>query len=328
MFRKQNRTLMAVAVAMLLAALGMGGCYLLPQEEAALEPPVLAPESVEVSTVKVTRGALEQWVQASGKIASAVQENVYFQPKGGNVAKVSVSSGDTVQKGDVLVEMQTSDLEFAKEEAEIRYNQARLAYNQGGGQDQKYNLQLAKLALDRATEALEQAVLVSPIDGVVMYVAAIKPGDWVEAYNEIVRIADPTQLRVEISGDEAKAFSTGMQVEVNINGQNLTGTVVQTPNDQPERLADSLASDKALIEVEGMPEGVALGSSVIVRGVTDSRQDTLILPASAVKNFMGRTYVQVMRDGVKTDVDVKTGLTTTTQVEILEGLQEGDEVIQ
>ena len=84
-----------------------------------------------------------------------MQENVYFQPKGGNVAKISVSSGDTVQKGDVLVEMQTSDLEFAKEEAQIRYNQAKLAYNQGGGQDQKYNLQLAKLALDRATEALE-----------------------------------------------------------------------------------------------------------------------------------------------------------------------------
>ena len=97
-----------------------------------------------------------------------------------------------------------------------------------------------------------------------------------------------------------------MQVEVSINSQTLVGTVLQTPNDQPERLADSLASDKTLIEVEGMPEGVTLGSSVIVRGVTDSREDTLVLPASAVKNFMGRTYVQ----------------------EILEGLQEGDEVIQ
>ena len=53
----------------------------------------------------------------------------------------------------------------------------------------------------------------------------------------------------------------------------------------------------------------------------------LILPKRAVQRFPNRTYVNVLASGVPNERDVEVGLETATEVEIVSGLEEAEEVI-
>ncbi|WP_062312968.1 efflux RND transporter periplasmic adaptor subunit [Demequina rhizosphaerae] len=73
--------------------------------------------SATYRTASVESGDVTQTLTATGAIASATQEDLAFQVDG-TVAKVKVAEGDTVEAGDVLARLDTSDLEDAVAEAE------------------------------------------------------------------------------------------------------------------------------------------------------------------------------------------------------------------
>ena len=52
-----------------------------------------------------------------------------------------------------------------------------------------------------------------------------------------------------------------------------------------------------------------------------------LITSAALREFSGRTYVRVLTDGVRREVDVRTGIHTGTRVEIVDGLEEGELVI-
>ena len=57
------------------------------------------------------------------------------------------------------------------------------------------------------------------------------------------------------------------------------------------------------------------------------RKNTLVVPLSAVKEEKGQKYVEVMVNGKAQNSSVTLGLSDDEQVEILSGLQEGDQVV-
>ena len=119
-----------------------------------------------------------------------------------------------------------------------------------------------------------------------------------------------------------------MQVEVTIDKEVYEGEVIQCPDDVPPIPADGDTTPRTYIEVEGYEaDDKSLGKSATIRFVEDSRTDVIIIPKSLVNDYQGRTYVKVLADGVKIEVDVEKGLATSTEVEIVKGLNEGDKVI-
>ena len=57
------------------------------------------------------------------------------------------------------------------------------------------------------------------------------------------------------------------------------------------------------------------------------RENALIIPKAGLREFRDRTYVRILDGEVRREVDVEVGIRTDTEVEILEGLSEGDQVI-
>jgi len=78
---------------------------------------------------------------------------------------------------------------------------------------------------------------------------------------------------------------------------------------------------------EAVPEFFRSGMSATVNFVMDQRDNVLELPQAAVKKKGGRSYVFVRQNGAVTPLQVQTGLENTTKVEIVSGLNEGDEVV-
>jgi hypothetical protein len=79
--------------------------------------------------------------------------------------------------------------------------------------------------------------------------------------------------------------------------------------------------------MEKQPEDVQIGHSAEMTIELQNRADVILLPRSAVRSYMGRSYVQIADGSQRREVDVEVGLTTATEAEIVSGLEEGQMVV-
>lgn len=117
-----------------------------------------ATTTTRVQTATVTRGNLVATVSAAGNISAPEDAALAFQ-QSGRVSKVNVQVGDAVKKGQLLMEIDTTDLELS-----LRTSQATLTSSQANFESAKLKnaqnanqLIVAKTQLDKATIALQKA---------------------------------------------------------------------------------------------------------------------------------------------------------------------------
>lgn len=142
-----------------------------------------AASTTSVQTTKVTRGSLAATVNASGNVSAPTSAAIAFQSSG-RVAEVPVKVGDQVKKGQLLMQLDTTDLQLALKTAQtslasqqasfdstqaslqfaIKTAQTNLASAQASYDSAKAKngtnldqLVVAKSALDKAKVTLDQA---------------------------------------------------------------------------------------------------------------------------------------------------------------------------
>ena len=91
--------------------------------------------------------------------------------------------------------------------------------------------------------------------------------------------------------------------------------------------ADERLKDLIRIEVYGLSPDVGRGTQASISLTLAKAEDVLVLPRGMIRSYLGRRYVQVLNNGVREERDVQLGLESATEVEIVEGLKEGEEVI-
>ena len=117
-----------------------------------------ASTTINLQTATVQRGTLVATVAAAGNVSAPDQANLAFQTSG-RVNKVNVQVGDQVKKGDVLMQLDTTNLEYALKTAQDNltiaqadYNSAKITNSQNADQ-----VKIAKATLDKAAATLAQA---------------------------------------------------------------------------------------------------------------------------------------------------------------------------
>ncbi|MCR1782255.1 efflux RND transporter periplasmic adaptor subunit [Nocardioides carbamazepini] len=186
----------------------------------------------------------------------------------------------------------------------------------------------AAASLASARADLRGAIVRAPADGTLVTLG-VGPGDRVATGDTVGALVAPglTTVTVEVSAAQAEELATGTAAEVTPAGatEPLAGTVGRiehtassssTSAAAPTYAVEVLLDDRDLALAEGMPATVAI--------VVGSAEDVVVVPASAVS------------DGAVTVVDgtgkakltrVATGLVGATDIEITDGLDEGDEVV-
>jgi len=319
-----------------LLAFSTAGCNLFPKEEPVLAPPLIKPQEVKYDVVEVKKGNIEKTITANATFVSADLAEAFFQYRGGRLKKIYVKSGDEVKKGTLLAELDTDSLSSQISQQKIVVTKAEVSYRkvkETGGDEYalkqaKLDIDLAKAKLSELQKEYSKARLTAPMSGKVVYVADVNPGDYVDAYKTLVRIADPENLKLQYTGDRAMDFQLGMEVLVKIKDKEYKGEVILTPTSAPQDRDESL-KNVVLIEVKNLPDGeVKMSQDARIVVTLEKKENVIVIPRQLVQNYLGRKYVQVLEDGLKKERDVETGLETTTDVEILKGLQEGDQVIE
>jgi membrane fusion protein, macrolide-specific efflux system len=333
--------ILSFTIAVLLAAAASGCQYILPKEEEPLAPPLVQPKDVVYTTVDVARGDMQQTVQGVGRFESVKMVDLSYSESGGRLKSLNVKVGDDVKKGDIIAQLDTADLDYKLQVEKLRLKQmennyASLKKAMKRAKDQTpvtnaaIDLQIERLTVQQLENQKSDSILRSPIDGSVVYVAVTNLGDAVDAYSTLARIADVgVKMLTYIKDSGNTQFQIGMKVKVTLRSDSSTmeGEVVSTPDDMVQK--DKTKTDNTVyIKLsDDFMKKVDIGEEASIVMVVAERQNVLKLPRNVVRTYMLRRYVQALVDGVKVEKDVQVGLETTTECEIISGLNEGDKVI-
>jgi len=127
---------------------------------------------------------------------------------------------------------------------------------------------------------------------------------------DVIKVKAGQKVSITMDAFADKTF-TGQVLAINTNGQSTSG-VTSYPT--------IIVFDTSL---PNMYPNMSVSANIIV----DSKTDVLTVPSSSIKTTNGESVVSVMKDNQISEVTVETGISDTTQTEIISGLNEGDTVI-
>lgn len=324
-----KKSILTVFIVVVIASLGFVGYQQIAAKRAAAETPV-------TETAVVVRGDLAVSIDSTGSLAPRVEIGLAFT-SGGQVAEALVAEGEQVEAGQVLLKLDTKDMEWQVEQArltvsiaEYDLSDARDDYWEESDQVKrvKAKLEQAKISLQQAEWRLEQAALKAPVSGVVTALF-VEPGEMANSGQTVVVISDLSNLAVEVNVDETDVsrLADGMEVQVSLDafpGNELTGRVTYI---EPAATVESgVVLYAVTVTIDSTELPLRSGMTVNVSFPIEERTDTLIVPFRAIETEGGQAYVTRVTAAGAGRVAVTMGLITDTQIEILSGINEGDVV--
>ncbi|MBR4441862.1 MAG: efflux RND transporter periplasmic adaptor subunit [Clostridia bacterium] len=352
----------------LLAALCavMAGCDLMPAEETFRTSPVIREyQRAEFVQSECTRGDLVLRRTINCVYVPVRTESLKFSISGEKYDEVYVKAGDAVKEGQLLIQLDLSDIEqqieangreierlsvrlehleqdraLALKRTEIQYETAGEAERREALEnvnrswdDQRQSLEdslaVARLRLEDYEAQLAKRQLRSPMDGTVTYVRRLSKGDVSSISERIVSVADSTMSLFRSETDLWDRFEPG-QVVVITSSKVDYEAVVKTEEElglppQEKEPGKKAYVYFALTEPTFDLEDNDRGTLTIE---LDSRHDVLRVPSSAISVINGETVVYYQDEqGMRAYKNVTTGLEADKMVEVISGLEEGDLVI-
>jgi RND family efflux transporter MFP subunit len=205
---------------------------------------------------------------------------------------------------------------------EARYSSAVAALDLARAQNSQSNARLEELRIN-----LANTVVTSPVNGFVSR-RTVDPGAFVSQNAPVVDVVDITRVRLvaNVVEKDLKELQSGDTTRVQVDaypGETFGGRIARvSPVLDP-------ATRTAPIEVEIPNPDYRLKPGMYARVsiTTDTKKDSLVVPAAAIADLGGRRGVFEVLDGAAVFRTVQVGTELPDVVEILGGLQEGDQVI-
>lgn len=267
------------------------------------------------------------------------------------VTEINVKAGQTVRKGDILLQLDDSDLrsklqqatsnvvlsEASKAQAIKDEERARKLVKYAAISKQEYEnkytklktadaeLKMAQAAVKEIQSLLHYATITSPINGIVID-KKVEVGDTVVPGQVLLKLYDQKQMQIIANVRESLTYNlkVGQQIEVQIDALNnkiCSGTVSEIV---PEASSPGRSFQ---VKVTGpCPPGIYSGmfGRIII---PLKNEEVLVIPDHAVKNVGQLQLVNVIQDGSSVRRNIRTGRQFGDSIEVLSGLREGEKVI-
>ncbi len=110
-----------------------------------------------------------------------------------------------------------------------------------------------------------------------------------------------------------------------LNGKTFAGTVKTV--DRIGTITSNVTNYPVIVQFNTKSNDLLPNMSATVNIITNQKNNVLLVPTSAVSTQNGQSIVRVLKNGKVTESAVETGLSSSTQMEIISGVVEGDEVV-
>lgn len=349
-----KRIKIAIAV-IILVACAYGGYHYYEGQQAAKQ-------ASSVETAQVTRMNLKSTVSATGTIKPV--DSVEVSPKiTARISQVLVKENDRVSAGQTVAILDGKDYEAQRDQAQFKVTNtqqeldgAQRLYDLGAGTKQdldtaKFNYDTAESALEKAESDVAETVITAPMDGVVvgepksvgtmavqgnstptviMYIANTST-------KQILAKVDETDIgQIQVGQDATFTVDTytdkTFTAHVSKISQTDTSNTWNTTGSSSSGSSSSSSSASVIyyyvtLDVDDPGDELRLGMTARVDINTAEKPDAMVVPIAALKtNDKGSYVLRVNANGQSEQVPVTTGIYSDEYVEILSGLNVGDNV--
>lgn len=289
--------------------------------------------SVEVYTVQ--HEPVEQVVRVPGSVIPFEQVDLYAEFPG-RVKQIAFEEGQTVKKGQVLVQMDTDILVAQREQLRVDLDQAakdekrkKQLFETGAISFEEFEQATSRLKRLEADVALisvqiDKSTVVAPFAGKIG-LRSISSGAYLTTSTKIASLVQNDKVKIEFAVAEQYASS------VHVNDIVFVRTATDTNAVKAIVYATEPAVDpitKMLVvraEVQG-DKGLYPGSYVDVNYNLGELKDAIMVPSSALVPILNGQKIWVIRDNRAISVPVTPGIRTKDQIQVVGDLHVGDQV--
>jgi RND family efflux transporter MFP subunit len=354
-FHRMKKTTIIV---LLIAALAGGGWYFYAHTSFASSGDSEIPERF---ITKAEKRDINFSVEVSGDVTPKLQLDVKAEV-GGKIKKLHVDAGDIVKQGDVLVEIDDTDLLTEKKSilSDIdgaRLNAEKIKRNFERSRDlfdsklvsreifdnlssefdiSQNDLIKAQRKLQILEDKLSKTKVIAPMDGTVLVLPVIEGQVVIAAASvnngtTLMTMADLSKLLVITQVNQVDVAKLAQDQRVKLRAEALKDV------DMDARI--SLIAPQAAVKnsikgfevralIENPSKRLRPGMSVNMSIPIARADDAVSVPISAVFKGDGNKKVVYVRNGIVTEKrEVKVGVTNIDYVEILKGVSEGETVL-
>lgn len=320
-----------------LAGVLIAGCGA-SEESATVQTASESRKMIRAEVIEVTQTTVPVIVEVTGQIAPVYQATLSSRIQG-TIEKLLVREGMTVSKGQIVIQLDSRDLEadLARAVAELDNAKAQLdrmtqLYERDAVSKQEMEQAVRAYrvaeANRKAIEAqLNYALVKAPFDGVITE-KLVEVGELASPGQPLLRMENTQQLRLEatVAEGDIKVLSPGEKIAVVIDalgGRVLAGTVARIlPTGDPQTHTFTVKVD--VPPTPGLKSGM-FGRFQLEKGA----HATILLPEAAVveRGQLASVFV-VGPDNIARLRWVKTGRRFDKQVEVLSGINVGESVLR
>lgn len=313
----------------LIAAIAMISCSSNSKSEEAAAAQAEAKPQVKIA--QVHSQSIPQVETYSATVESDVKNNI--APNAPlRIERVLVDVGDVVRRGQVVVQLDASNLRQLKlqiDNMKVEYNRTSALYEVGGASKAEYDN--VKMQLDVLETQYRQLVqntqLTAPISGVVT-ARNYDNGDMYGGQPVLtIEQTNPVKLIVNISEVNYSKMHRGMPVDLELDaypGEAFTGTVtIVYPS-----IDATTHTFPVEITINNQSQKVRPGMFARATVNFGDEQHVLVPDVAVVKQIgAGDRYVYVYKDGKVSYNKVELGRQIGDKYEILSGVRDGDQVV-
>lgn len=267
------------------------------------------------------------------------------------IEQIHVRAGNSVKKGDVLVELERSDLDAQVAQAQERINGLKARYREAdnnltranklfesklisateldrskaGFQSIEAELTAAKQGLEQAQSISAYATITSPIDGKVVNRFA-EPGDTAQPGQKLLAVYNPVSLRVEANVREQLAISLKQ-------GQTLTVEIPSINKTQQAQIEEIVPAantgSRSFLVKASIAYNQELMPGMYARMLIPAKtEQVLLVPSSKIETVGQLNFIWIEENNELQRRFVRLGKTNTDDMTVvLSGLADGDKVI-
>lgn len=201
--------------------------------------------------------------------------------------------------------------------------------NEGGKEELEAKNEMENIASQETLNAISETEsgILAEFDGVVTEMNAVE-GKTPAVGEQLFKLESTEDVKVSISISkyDLEKLKVGQKATVTIGGMVYDGEVSKI-----DKMATKNASGASVvnadIKIVNPDENIFLGVEAKISVSTSKSEDALLVPFSAVNSDMEGDFVYAVENGVIVKKPVQTGISSDLNIEIVEGLKEGDQVL-
>jgi len=341
---KRSTRILALVLALVIFGGGYYIYYYNPFTEER-EPPAVTAETAAMSASPATpvtamivnTSALQDVISVNG--STIPKEEVMITAEvPGKIKDILFKEGTRVKKGTPLLRLDDSELQAQRERLLVQREltqkiaeRMKNLYDREGVSLQEYEIAAAEAEQVAAELALidvqlEKRIINAPFSGV-LGLKQVSDGSYLSPGSPVISLVSTNPIHLEFSVPEkySRSIQQGGKVEFTLAGidHNFEATVIaKEPNIDSETRTLRFKASAPNPKGEILP-----GAYANVRVNLRSFDAAILIPTQAVVPELGGKKVFLFRNGKAVAVPVETGIREDANIQVIEGLQEGDTII-